>query len=77
MTGHCLLWTDIFTHSLTHSGEGGEDPVRWKPLADVDGEGNSPTFPHLKGLRNGDIATSKVNPPTVSRTIDHTQLVML
>ena len=47
----------------SNSGEGGEDPVRWEPLADVDGEGNSPTFPHLKGLRNGDVATSKVNPP--------------
>ena len=44
----------------SNSGEGGEDPVRWNELTDVDAEGRSPTLPHLKGLKNGDIATSKI-----------------
>jgi len=44
----------------SNSGEGGEDPVRFRVLADVDAEGNSPTFPHLKGLRNGDTASSAI-----------------
>lgn len=34
--------------------------VRWEHLADVDGEGKSPTFPHLRGLKNGDTATSRI-----------------
>ncbi|MEQ9486183.1 glutamate synthase large subunit [Coleofasciculus sp. F4-SAH-05] len=42
----------------SNSGEGGEDPVRFKVLDDVDNQGNSPTLPHLKGLRNGDTASS-------------------
>ena len=29
-------------------------------MNDVDASGASPTFPHLKGLRNGDIATSRI-----------------
>ncbi|HSM82521.1 MAG TPA: glutamate synthase large subunit [Nodosilinea sp.] len=44
----------------SNSGEGGEDPVRFNVLSDVDGEGNSPTFPHLRGLRNGDTASSAI-----------------
>lgn len=44
----------------SNSGEGGEDEARWKPLDDVDEFGHSPTFPHLKGLQNGDIAISKI-----------------
>jgi glutamate synthase (ferredoxin) len=44
----------------SNSGEGGEDPVRYKVLGDVDSEGNSPTLPHLKGLRNGDTASSAI-----------------
>jgi len=44
----------------SNSGEGGEDPLRFKPFSDVDGDGKSISFPHLKGLRNGDLATSKV-----------------
>ncbi|CAN8257204.1 unnamed protein product [Cochlearia groenlandica] len=43
----------------SNSGEGGEDPIRWKPLTDVV-DGYSPTLPHLKGLQNGDIATSAI-----------------
>lgn len=45
----------------SNSGEGGEDPVRFEPLEDVDqATGLSPRLPHLKGLRNGDIATSAI-----------------
>ena len=44
----------------SNSGEGGEDPVRFKVLDDVDGNGYSPTLPHLKGLRNGDTASSAI-----------------
>ena len=44
----------------SNSGEGGEDPVRWEHLADVDAEGRSETLPHLRGLRNGDTATSRI-----------------
>ncbi|KAG6580883.1 Ferredoxin-dependent glutamate synthase 1, chloroplastic/mitochondrial, partial [Cucurbita argyrosperma subsp. sororia] len=43
----------------SNSGEGGEDPIRWRPLADVV-DGYSPTLPHLKGLQNGDTATSAI-----------------
>ncbi|MBD2092332.1 glutamate synthase subunit alpha [Microcoleus sp. FACHB-1515] len=44
----------------SNSGEGGEDPARYKAIADVDENGISATFPHLKGLRNGDIASSAI-----------------
>ncbi|MDJ0716340.1 MAG: glutamate synthase large subunit [Prochloraceae cyanobacterium] len=44
----------------SNSGEGGEDPTRFKTLNDVDNNGNSPTFPHLQGLRNGDKASSAI-----------------
>jgi glutamate synthase (ferredoxin) len=44
----------------SNSGEGGEDPGRWVPLSDVGADGRSPSFPHLKGLANGDTATSKI-----------------
>ncbi|KAG6430984.1 hypothetical protein SASPL_109059 [Salvia splendens] len=43
----------------SNSGEGGEDPIRWTPLTDVV-DGYSPTLPHLKGLQNGDTATSAI-----------------
>ncbi|KAM6548014.1 hypothetical protein CsatB_019690 [Cannabis sativa] len=43
----------------SNSGEGGEDPIRWKPLSDVV-DGYSSTLPHLKGLQNGDTATSAI-----------------
>merc|ERR1719343_1581303 len=42
----------------SNSGEGGEDIIRYQPLKDVDEKGTSPTFPGLKGLRNGDSACS-------------------
>lgn len=43
----------------SNSGEGGEDPVRYTVLDDVN-DGHSPTLPHLKGLRNGDKAYSAI-----------------
>ncbi|PIA60163.1 hypothetical protein AQUCO_00400807v1 [Aquilegia coerulea] len=43
----------------SNSGEGGEDPIRWSPLSDVV-DGYSSTLPHLKGLQNGDTATSAI-----------------
>jgi glutamate synthase (ferredoxin) len=42
----------------SNSGEGGEDPVRYKVLDDVDASGHSSLLPHLKGLENGDTASS-------------------
>ncbi|MFM2062495.1 MAG: hypothetical protein RLZZ507_2165 [Cyanobacteriota bacterium] len=44
----------------SNSGEGGEDPVRYNILNDVDENGHSPTLPHLNGLRNGDTASSAI-----------------
>jgi glutamate synthase (ferredoxin) len=44
----------------SNSGEGGEDPVRFKTLNDVNETGNSATLPHLNGLRNGDTASSAI-----------------
>ena len=44
----------------SNSGEGGEDPVRFKILDDVDESGNSATLPHLNGLQNGDTASSAI-----------------
>ena len=44
----------------SNSGEGGEDPQRNIPIDDADDEGNSETFPHLRGLKNGDVATSAI-----------------
>nr|YP_009968397.1 glutamate synthase [Cyanidiococcus yangmingshanensis]QMX77498.1 glutamate synthase [Cyanidiococcus yangmingshanensis]UNJ15904.1 ferredoxin-dependent glutamate synthase [Cyanidioschyzonaceae sp. 3]WDB00407.1 glutamate synthase [Cyanidiococcus yangmingshanensis] len=44
----------------SNSGEGGEDALRFKPLIDVDETGHSPTFPHLKGLKNGDSLSSAI-----------------
>ncbi|HLO49667.1 MAG TPA: glutamate synthase large subunit [Kamptonema sp.] len=44
----------------SNSGEGGEDPMRYKVLDDVSEGGISPTFSHLRGLRNGDTANSAI-----------------
>lgn len=45
----------------SNSGEGGEDPRRFKPIEDVDDmTGMSESYPYLKDLRNGDLATSKI-----------------
>ncbi|MBE9010009.1 glutamate synthase large subunit, partial [Pseudanabaenaceae cyanobacterium LEGE 13415] len=43
----------------SNSGEGGEDPVRYKVLDKVE-EGVSPLLPHLKGLKVGDTANSAI-----------------
>ncbi|HEY9825383.1 MAG TPA: glutamate synthase-related protein, partial [Stenomitos sp.] len=44
----------------SNSGEGGEDPVRYEVLTDVDAQGQSSLLPHLKGLRQGDTANSAI-----------------
>jgi glutamate synthase (ferredoxin) len=44
----------------SNSGEGGEDPLRYYPLDDVTIDGESPRFPGLKNLRNGDSAASAI-----------------
>ena len=44
----------------SNSGEGGEDPQRYIRLADVNSAGESATFPHLRKLANGDIASSAI-----------------
>ena len=44
----------------SNSGEGGEDPVRWETMTDVDAEGRSSSLPHLRGLKSGDTATSRI-----------------
>jgi len=44
----------------SNSGEGGEDPLRMKSIQDVGDDGLSPTFPHLKGLKKGDMPSSKI-----------------
>ncbi len=45
----------------SNSGEGGEDPVRFQKINDIDAEtGVSKQFPYLKGLRNGDVASSRI-----------------
>jgi glutamate synthase (ferredoxin) len=44
----------------SNSGEGGEDPARYKIFNDVDENGISAGRPHLKGLQNGDSASSAI-----------------
>lgn len=44
----------------SNSGEGGEDPKRYKILDDVNEKGKSVLFPHLNGLQNGDTASSAI-----------------
>lgn len=44
----------------SNSGEGGEDPVRFPVLNDVDAAGHSMALPHLNGLQNGDTANSSI-----------------
>merc|ERR1711943_36897 len=41
----------------SNSGEGGEDPIRWTAVQDVNSDGKSESFDYLKGLQNGDIAS--------------------
>ncbi len=44
----------------SNSGEGGEDPARFKILDDVNADSRSATLPTIKGLRNGDTACSAI-----------------
>lgn len=44
----------------SNSGEGGEDPLRYYPIADVKADGTSDSFPGLRGLKPGDTASSAV-----------------
>nr|YP_010336746.1 ferredoxin-dependent glutamate synthase [Stylonema alsidii]UNJ15152.1 ferredoxin-dependent glutamate synthase [Stylonema alsidii] len=45
----------------SNSGEGGEDPIRFTTITDVNNtNGKSQLFPHLKGLKNGDTANSAI-----------------
>ena len=44
----------------SNSGEGGEDPARFKVLNDVNPEGRSQVLPSIGGLRNGDTACSAI-----------------
>ena len=59
-TSRALLHSEqeLWHAGKSNSGEGGEDPQRWENLGDVDAQGISPTFPHLKGLQAGDVASS-------------------
>jgi glutamate synthase (ferredoxin) len=44
----------------SNSGEGGEDPLRYYPIASITSDGRSSDFPDLKGLRDGDHAGSAI-----------------
>nr|YP_009393878.1 glutamate synthase [Polysiphonia sertularioides]ARW62440.1 glutamate synthase [Polysiphonia sertularioides] len=44
----------------SNSGEGGEDPIRFNLINDINSKGISNDFSHLKGLKDGDIASSAI-----------------
>nr|YP_009397185.1 glutamate synthase [Thuretia quercifolia]ARW66371.1 glutamate synthase [Thuretia quercifolia] len=44
----------------SNSGEGGEDPIRFNSITDIDSNGLSKNFSHLKGLKVKDIASSAI-----------------
>nr|QCI07092.1 glutamate synthase [Hypnea pannosa] len=44
----------------SNSGEGGEDPSRFKIINDIDSFGMSKSFTHLKGLKRNDTASSAI-----------------
>ena len=44
----------------SNSGEGGEDSTRFITLEEVTADGKSTLFPHLKGLKKGDSASSAI-----------------
>lgn len=56
----CLEYHGEGLAGKSNSGEGGEDPVRWDVMQNVSDDGVSPSLPHLKGLQNGDMATSRI-----------------
>ncbi|GMH46421.1 hypothetical protein TrRE_jg4029, partial [Triparma retinervis] len=45
----------------SNSGEGGEDVLRGQTINDVGSDGISKSFPHLRGVKNGDSANSFVH----------------
>lgn len=45
---------------MSNSGEGGEDKKRYLTINDVTVDGQSLSFPHLNGLKNGDSASSGI-----------------
>lgn len=44
----------------SNSGEGGEDAIRFHPIKNINHLGISSFFPHLKGLKENDIANSAI-----------------
>nr|YP_010198941.1 glutamate synthase [Hydropuntia urvillei]UAD88390.1 glutamate synthase [Hydropuntia urvillei] len=44
----------------SNSGEGGEDHMRFSAITDIDSSGVSNSFPHLKGLKINDLASSAI-----------------
>nr|YP_010502318.1 ferredoxin-dependent glutamate synthase [Grateloupia turuturu]UXC96731.1 ferredoxin-dependent glutamate synthase [Grateloupia turuturu] len=44
----------------SNSGEGGEDPIRFQVITDINSSGVSSKFAHLKGLQANDIASSAI-----------------
>nr|YP_010619039.1 Glutamate synthase [Pterosiphonia complanata]WAX03052.1 Glutamate synthase [Pterosiphonia complanata] len=44
----------------SNSGEGGEDPIRFKEIIDINNSGVSKKFSYLKGLKHKDIASSAI-----------------
>nr|QCI05132.1 glutamate synthase [Centroceras clavulatum] len=44
----------------SNSGEGGEDPIRFNPIVDLDESESSENFAHLKGLKMNDVASSAI-----------------
>ena len=44
----------------SNSGEGGEDLIRFQPIQDIDINGVSKSFPHIKGLKINDLASSAI-----------------
>lgn len=62
--GFLISFNENFIVKITNNSQ---DPVRWSPLTDVV-DGYSPTLPHLKGLQNGDTATSAIKQVKISIT---------
>nr|WGH12703.1 Glutamate synthase [Echinothamnion sp.] len=44
----------------SNSGEGGEDPIRFNEINDINNAGVSTNFSHLKGLKKQDLASSAI-----------------
>ncbi|MBX9685551.1 MAG: glutamate synthase large subunit [Candidatus Obscuribacterales bacterium] len=44
----------------SNSGEGGEDPLRYRPITKIEADGTSSNFPGLQGLKAGDHAGSRI-----------------